>query len=268
MRVNRFPGDSGLLANRYNREAVVYRDLWAPILSIAGSPFLKEIPAGGVARVLDLGTGVGTLIPDIRRRFPEAEILGVDRSPGMLALSLHGHPRAVMDATELAIRSESVDVVLAVFMLFHVPDPDSALREIARVLKPGGILGCITWAEDLESEASRIWNDCLEAFGADPADPTVVTRHDGCDTLDKMAGLLKRHPFSQVRCWEADLVTRIDTDHLLKLRTSMGSQKVRFDSLSPDLQVACVMEARRQMNGLSPEGFVARGRTVNAIAIR
>jgi SAM-dependent methyltransferase len=268
MPASKSPTDTDLLTDRYNREAVAYRDLWAPVLRIAGAPFLNEIPANRVARVLDLGTGVGGLVPDIQRRFPEALILGVDRAPGMLALSVDGHPRAVMDAAELAIPSESMDVVLLVFMLFHVPDPEAALREVRRVLKSGGILGCITWAEDLESPASRTWNDCLETFGAAPADPAVVTRHDRFNTPDKIAGLLEEIGFKEVRCREADLIARIDIDHLLELKTSMGSMKPRFDSLSPELQKACVSEARRRMSGVSPEEFTARGRTVNATARR
>jgi SAM-dependent methyltransferase len=254
------------LTERYNREAAAYRDLWAPILKIAGSRLLREIGDPGIRRVVDVGSGVGALIPEIERAFPEASIVGVDRSPGMLGLSGHGCPRAIMEATQLALRSGSMDLALIVFVLFHVEDPLAALREARRVLRRDGLTGCLTWGQDLESNASRVWTECLDASGAAPPEPTTVTRHEPFNTAGKMKDLFLSAGFAAVRSWEDGLVTTIDKEHLLKLRTSMGSSKPRFDSLTPALQSSCIAEACHRFDGLPPEDFVARGIVVHTIA--
>ncbi len=252
--------------DRYNREAHSYRELWAPILRVAGLRLLREFAGAPVHRIVDVGTGVGFLLPDLRMTFPGAFILGIDRSPGMLALMPTGSPRAVMDATQLGLPPASVDLVLLVFMLFHLKAPADGLREARRILRGGGRVGCLTWAGDLQSPATLIWTECLEAHGAAEADPTTETRHEPVNTPAKMEALLCSAGFSSVRCWTDELVSSIHLDHLIRLRTSMGSAKPRFDSLTVLAQEACVADARRRMEKLEPEDFVARGSVVCAAA--
>ena len=254
------------LANRYNREAHAYRDLWAPVLRIAGLALLRELAGVRVQRVVDVGTGVGGLLPDLRSAFPGAVVLGVDRAPGMLRLAPGEFPRAVMDARRLAIRSGSVDLVLFAFMLFHLDDPGDALREARRLLRPGGRVATLTWGGELESRATRIWSECLDAHGAAEADPATAARHDFVDTPRKVEALLRASGFNATRSWEDDLVSSLDVEHLLRLRTSMGSWKPRFDGLDPLAQEACLAGARRGMERLAREDFVARGRIVCAVA--
>ena len=86
------------------------------------------------------------------------------------------------------------------------------------------------------------------------------------DTPVKMQDLLARAGFDEVRSWEADLTSTIDAEHLIRLRTELGSSKPRFDSLGPDAARACIDEARQRMARLTPDGFVARCRVVHAIA--
>jgi len=254
------------LTDRYNREAYAYRDLWAPILRLAALKLLRELAATQPTRIVDVGTGVGFLVPDLQATFPGASILGIDRSPGMLALVSGETPCAVMDAAQLGFRPACVDLVLMVFMLFHLAKPVDGLREARRVLGQGGRAGCLTWAGEFESPATRIWTKCLDAHGASEADPTTQTRHDPVNTPEKMETLLHRAGFTSVRSWTDDLISSIDLDHLIRLRTSMGAAKPRFDSLTRQAQKACVEDAIRRMERLAPEGFVTRGSVVYAVA--
>ena len=254
------------LTDRYDREACAYRDLWAPVLEIAGLKLVRELAGARPKRILDVGTGVGSLLPHLETAFPDAFVLGVDRSAGMLAQGPRRFPRAVMDATQLGVSPASLDLVLLVFMLFHLERPEEGLREARRVLADGGRVGCLTWGEDLESTASRIWNECLDAHGAAEEDPTVRTRHDPVNTPEKMETLLRLAGFTSLRCRADELVSFIDPERLIRLKTSLGSSKVRYDGLAPAAREACAKDARRRMAELSSEDFVARGRVVVAVA--
>ncbi len=254
------------LANRYDREARAYRELWAPILRVAGLSLLRSLEDASVQRVVDVGTGVGALLPDLCAAFPQAWVLGVDRASGMLALAPASMPRAVMDARQLAIRSGTVDLVVQAFMLFHLEAPVDGLREARRVLCRGGRVATLTWGGELESRATRIWTECLDAHGAIQADPAVQARHESVDTPGKMEALLRVAGFEAPRGWVEELVSTIDLEHLLRLKTSMGSSKPRFDSLDPLAREACLASARGRLAELAPGDFVARGRIVCAVA--
>jgi SAM-dependent methyltransferase len=159
-----------------------------------------------------------------------------------------------------------VDLVLLVFILFHLDKPVDGLREARRVLRHQGRVGTVTWGGDLESKATRIWTECLDEHGATNADPATEARHATVDTPEKMETLLRIAGFTAPHSWVDDLVSTLDLEHLLRLRTSMGSAKPRFDSLDPLTREACIANARRRMEGLAPEDFVAQGRIVYAVA--
>ena len=97
-------------------------------------------------RVLELGCGAGNLWLDNLERIPHAaEIILSDFSPGMLAQAqdnlsrqTSGFQFRVIDAQAIPFEAQRFDVVIANHMLYHVPDKCQALREITRVLKPGG----------------------------------------------------------------------------------------------------------------------------------
>lgn len=254
------------LTERYDRAAAAYRDMWAPILRTAALPLARELAASEIARVLDVGTGVGALLPDLAGIFPNAVIAGVDRSRGMLALAPQRYERSLMDARQLAIRSGVMDRLLLVFMLFHLEEPVVALREARRVLKPGGKVGTLTWAGEMQSEANRVWLECLDEYGAIPPDPAAETRHETVDSPAKMEALLRGAGFESPRCWEDDLVSDLDAEHLIRLKTSVGAAQSRFESLGAVAGAVCIEEARRRMKALTADDFALRGRVVYAIA--
>jgi phosphatidylethanolamine/phosphatidyl-N-methylethanolamine N-methyltransferase len=101
-------------------------------------------------RILEVGVGTGISLPDYS---PNNTVFGVDISESMLQKA---HKRvaelglrnveglAVMDAEHLDFPDASFDVVVAQYVITAVPNPEAALDEFARVLKPGGEIVVVT----------------------------------------------------------------------------------------------------------------------------
>ena len=97
-------------------------------------------------RVLDLGCGPGTITAGIAARVAPGRVLAVDRDAGVLeraraeagAAGLANIDFATMDAYHLDIADDSFDLAHAHQVFQHLADPVGALRELARVVRPGG----------------------------------------------------------------------------------------------------------------------------------
>ena len=99
-------------------------------------------------RVLEVGCGPGELSARIRDEIG-AEVVAVDTSPRMVELARgRGLDARLGDVQELEFADEEFDCAVAAWMLYHVPDVERALAELARVLVPGGRLVAVTNAPD------------------------------------------------------------------------------------------------------------------------
>jgi SAM-dependent methyltransferase len=255
------------LTQRYNREAQDYQRLWAPVLHPAGLRLLDELADPKPNRILDVATGVGVLLPDLRRMFGSAFIAAVDRSPGMLGLAPAVFPRAMMDASQLAIASASMDLVIMAFMLFHLDKPLDGLLEARRVLRIGGRVGTLTWAGEMESLAHGIWKELMDAYGAPPPETDVQARHAVVDAPEKLDALFRDAGFTTTRAWFGDLTTTFTLETFLERCTRMGAGRARLSGLNAAMQTECVAEARRRLAALPPKGFEARGKIVYGVAV-
>jgi len=134
------------------------------------------------ARVLDAGAGTCRDARALARRYPRASIVVVDHSAAMLAEGrraagfierLRGRaPRAVCaDICRLPVAAEAMDLVWSNLVLHWLAEPAHALRELARVLNPGGLLMFSAYGPDTFTE-----------LGA-PRPPGFVDMHDLGDML-------------------------------------------------------------------------------------
>jgi SAM-dependent methyltransferase len=87
------------------------------------------------ARILEIGVGEGHVMRRVRERFPDASMVGLDLPDEALSDDWREGDLPCMfgDATTLPFPDRSFDLVLAIEVLEHVPGPDSALAEVARV---------------------------------------------------------------------------------------------------------------------------------------
>ncbi|WP_328507802.1 class I SAM-dependent methyltransferase [Streptomyces sp. NBC_00391] len=97
-------------------------------------------------RVLDAGCGTGRALEPLRAAVgPSGVVLGADLTPAMLEAAVRaGRDRdgqlLLADVARLPLRTESLDAVFAAGLVAHLPDPTANLRELARVVRPGGTL--------------------------------------------------------------------------------------------------------------------------------
>jgi malonyl-CoA O-methyltransferase len=112
--------------------------------------------------VVDLGCGTGHGAAALSRRWPAARIVAVDFSPGMLRETA-GRAEAARierlcaDAAALPLPDASVDLVFSSLMLPSCDAPDAILAEIARVLRPRGLLCFSTFGPDTLAELREAW---------------------------------------------------------------------------------------------------------------
>jgi len=105
---------------------------------------VSRIAWRGAERVVDVGCGNGMWLKRLANAVPGVRAMGLDLSEGMLRSFVArwdgagAAPVGVADAQALPLRDHSVDVVLMIQMLYHVPDRFSALAESCRVLRPHG----------------------------------------------------------------------------------------------------------------------------------
>ena len=102
----------------------------------------RMLPATAPASILEVGVGEGEILQRLRQRFPIAEATGVDLDdPELMAeWKRRNLPCEVGDATALRFADGEFDLVLAIEVLEHVPDPDRALAELARVCRGSVVL--------------------------------------------------------------------------------------------------------------------------------
>jgi ubiquinone/menaquinone biosynthesis methyltransferase len=131
---------------------------WKQVLLDEVEPYVSTS-----TRALDLACGTGDLAFALSAL--GADVTGIDASAQMVSAALTrshvGAPKFVVgDMTQLDASDESVDVVTAGYGLRNVPDFKRALREIARVLRPGGRLLTL----DFYKPRARVWRSVFLSY--------------------------------------------------------------------------------------------------------
>lgn len=105
----------------------------------------------GHGLVVDVATGTGLVLRAVAARHPQARLVGVDLSAGMLAVARAALPQAQLvqaDASALPVPEGSVGLMTCVTALHLLAEPAVAFDEWSRVLRPGGRLVTATFAAD------------------------------------------------------------------------------------------------------------------------
>jgi SAM-dependent methyltransferase len=180
--------------------AETYDELMGAVTAPFVEPLLDAAGVGPGTRLLDAACGPGTLAAAAAAR--GGEPVGLDLAPGMVELARERHPALRFrpgDVEQLPFEAGRFDAIVAGFLLHHLPDPDRAVAEFARVLAPGGRIAVTVWDRPERMRLLGLANDALAQANAElaPGPP------DGPDAFgfaepSELAALLERGGFSAV----------------------------------------------------------------------
>ena len=126
-------------------------DRYANLLSFGQDPrwrtfLVSRIPADAT-RVLDVATGTGAVALELKRANPQRTVVGIDQSPEMLAIARRRAGDAIElhqgSAESLPFGDAEFDALTFTYLLRYVDDPAATMRELARVVKPGGTIAML-----------------------------------------------------------------------------------------------------------------------------
>jgi demethylmenaquinone methyltransferase / 2-methoxy-6-polyprenyl-1,4-benzoquinol methylase len=142
-------------------------DRFATLLSLGQDPrwrrfLVSRVDAGRGDTVLDVATGTGAVVRELQRQ-KGCKVVGVDQSPEMLAEARRrlGPELELVEASaeHLPFPDASFDALTFTYLLRYVADPPATLRELARVVRPGGSIA------SLEFGVPRgLWRPLWEAY--------------------------------------------------------------------------------------------------------
>ncbi len=221
-------------------------------------------------RLLDCGCGPGNITLDLARAIAPGEVIGVDQDAGQIALARAAAQRANLSNAQfrpgsiyaLPFAGAEFDRVFSHALFEHLADPLAAMKEVKRVLRPGGIAGICTpdWRGFIVEPSSPDLVAAIELYkriqrsgGGNPDIGGALA------TIMVEAGFTQVHPLARYECYEplsaiGDLVS-----HRLEIAPAnddiVAKQWVRAETLAR--YVRAVRAWQRVPHGMWAQAWVA-----------
>ena len=247
-----------------------YARWWAPVLAPAIAELLDEVSGAltGHERLLDIGTGTGQLALGALVRWPAATVVGLDPSAGMLEVAsataderLGPEDRLRFEivaalADAMPFDDGAFDAALSSFVVQLVPNRARVLREARRVLRPGGLLGYVSWLDDARRfRPDDILDEVLAE--SDLEERCSDGRSGDLPSVERAAGELRRAGFAGVVARPGWLVHAFTVESYLSFVTEFDEETF-FDELEPDVRERLLSALRRRLTALSEDELTMR----------
>jgi ubiquinone/menaquinone biosynthesis C-methylase UbiE len=263
----------------FDEFAEAYRDWWGPIIAPAAVGVLDDldVDAGAPFELLDVGSGTGALALAALERWPAVRVQAIDPSTRMLEIAADAARRRspafasrlrtiTAAADRMPMARASVDAAASSFVIQLVPNRAAALREVFRVLRPGGVFACVTWhADDPAFEPDDAFADALDALQIiPPSDERDVHPYTSAPAA---AAEFRRAGFRQVRARDAWLEHRFTPQSYLDLLEHWIDREL-FAGLDQETRLQLQAAAIERMSDLGADAFRWRRPLVRVVGTR
>lgn len=247
-------------------DGAAYEQMMGRWSTLVADPFLDWLAMPQGLDWLDDGCGNGAFTETLVARQAPASVVGVDPSPAQLAFARQRPGTADVrfmegDAQALPLPDEAVDVALMALVLFFLPDPALGLREMLRVVRPGGTVAAYHWDMAGGGFPLQPVLDAVRAEGYEAQQPPSgwASALDASERLWREAGMV------DVQTRQFEVARRFDgVDDFW--RTTQGSPRLRdlYASLAPDA-LQRLHERVRTAVGAGADGVLVLHARANAV---
>lgn len=254
---------------------------WAPVIAPSARALLDRLD-GTLSRdeaidILDVGTGTGTLAIAALERWPQARVTAIDPSERMLELAREEAERRGRElgarlelltgyGDELPAREASADLVISSFVIQLVDDRQQMVREISRVLRPGGTAAVVTWRGTRERfEPDRVVMRAFDELRIDvPDDPDDTRPYASVREAERE---FRRAGFAEIDARIVLLEHSFSPDEYLAVAENWFDRET-FDELDEPMRARLHDLLERRLNGLAPAELLWRRELVSVVARR
>jgi ubiquinone/menaquinone biosynthesis C-methylase UbiE len=236
-----------------------YEDAFARLTRQAIGPLLDAVNLRQGVRLLDIATGPGYVATAAAAR--GARVVGIDFSGPMVARARELNPAIEFqegDAEELSFSDASFDAVVMNFGILHLARPERAMKQAARVLKPGGRFAFTAWAKPEEAVGFGMILNAIQSHGnlevQLPQGPPFFRFSDQaeCDRTLREAGFLDVKVARVPQVWRFN-----GPDELLEAFYNGGVRiKAILRAQSSEALEAIRMAVREAAKKLTRNGFI------------
>lgn len=160
----------------YNAAADHFDDVPLGFWERYGRRTVERLRLGSGSTVLDVGCGTGaSALPAAEKVAPEGRVIGVDLAEKLLAMGrakairqgLQNIEFRVGDMENLGFPNHHFDAVISVFSIFFVPNVEKQVRELWRMVRPGGQLAITTWGPNFAEPLYEKWWEAVRRVRPD-----------------------------------------------------------------------------------------------------